>query len=175
LNMFSESDKAHFETQLSEAYAMQQLGAKQCPKCYTYCMPFKQGQRVMGCICKLKFCFLCAHPWKSTNSTNCCCGLCEGGCSLDKQELRILRASPLISTPMDYCKVRGVPKVRACPCCGTLVEHSGACKHMTCIAPGCKTSYCHICVRTKAEHTADNWNLAYPCEVAPIQTVIKRA
>jgi len=39
------------------------------------------------------------------------------------------------------------PSIRACPHCGALVQHTDACKHMTC--PACSREFCFICLRKK--------------------------
>ena len=41
------------------------------------------------------------------------------------------------------------PALRACPHCGGLVQHTGACKHMKC--PACSKEFCFICLSKRDE------------------------
>merc|ERR1712072_932434 len=134
-----------------EVYAVHKMGARQCSRCATFCLPYSAGQKKMYCRCRLTFCFECLHPWKSNNDSECNCGLCPQGCGV-QQILKILREAPLKEKPIAYCNVSNVPAYRACPKCGSLCEHIEACKHVTCTNPKCKTCFCFICVKTQAEH-----------------------
>ena len=74
------------------------------------------------------------------------------------------------------------PSLRACPHCGGLVQHTGACKHMTC--PACSKEFCFICLskRDDTSRSALSWlpllgqtgwqcgRYNTPCAPAPRQT-----
>ena len=75
------------------------------------------------------------------------------------------------------------PLLRACPHCGGLVQHTGACKHMTC--PACSKEFCFICLSKRENNTSrgamswlsllgqTGWQCGRyntPCAPAPRQT-----
>lgn len=173
LGIFTSKDERFIESKLSENYVMQVEGAKQCPQCMSFGVPADKGKKRVACgYCGLQFCWRCLHAWKSANTRDCHCGQCVGACGRHDQALRILREAPPAAHLIAYCKVGGVPSARACPGCGTVTEHAGGCKHMTCHI--CSTEYCFICLKTKVEHQAGpyDWHHSRPCPVAPVQTVI---
>eukprot|EP00440_Ansanella_granifera_P069818 gb/GFBE01075746.1/.p1 GENE.gb/GFBE01075746.1/~~gb/GFBE01075746.1/.p1 ORF type:complete len:403 (+),score=38.21 gb/GFBE01075746.1/:1-1209(+) len=168
LNMFSVGDMALFEDKLSELVAVQDLHAIPCPHCQSWGCPTLKRQNVVHCcICRSRYCALCGHPWMSSDDNfTCYCGLCEEGCGSVAGTLQILRDSALVRGCLPNVLV---PKTRACPHCGSLNEYMGGCKHMVC---KCGTHYCQLCIRAHAEHSEEEWNIAFPCPVAPIQTTV---
>lgn len=68
-----------------------------------------------------------------------------------------------------------VPNIRACPKCAMMLQHTTACKHMTCGRnghsglwigdQGCKHQFCFICLQNWAGHNSSN------CRVHPPQVM----
>eukprot|EP01084_Bolivina_argentea_P246030 411826_1 len=64
--------------------------------------------------------------------------------------------------------VSGVPEIRLCPECGTLITHTEACKHMHCIQ--CENSFCFVCLALY--DVQKGWpcgSYSDVCPIAPIQ------
>lgn len=110
------------------------------------------------------FCWQCRQEWKGPGPRS---DGCENvGC---RNPLDILANCPSIN----FKDVKGVdncPSIRACPNCGTLLEHNEQyCKSLTCTR--CKTKFCFVCLSVTQEC------LKAPYEkclngVAPRQTAI---
>ncbi|XP_065914086.1 uncharacterized protein [Dysidea avara] len=60
------------------------------------------------------------------------------------------------------------PSLRACPHCGALVQHTEACKNMTC--PACSKGFCFICL--KPRNSSGVLPCGSACSPAPRQTSI---
>uniref|UniRef100_A0A3B3C6M8 RING-type domain-containing protein n=1 Tax=Oryzias melastigma TaxID=30732 RepID=A0A3B3C6M8_ORYME len=128
--------------------------------------------RVRCQVCSKKkkdfdFCWQCLKEWKGPHPRS---DRCENdGCY--SEALRTLRNCPNIIFE-SVIKVRGCPSIRACPTCGSLVQHSSQyCKSIVC--PRCKVKFCFVCLKimTECTETSDPYE---PCSsgVAPRQTSI---
>jgi hypothetical protein len=62
------------------------------------------------------------------------------------------------------------PSIRACPSCGSLIEHGGQCKHMACKA--CSKEFCFVCLRIRDGRSWSCGSYDTACSVAPRQTTI---
>lgn len=130
----------------------------QCPKCTA-----EQGRPI-------EFCWVCLRPWEEGNQRTCGNANCTGK---DPRLQHLQRCQT-----KRIGKVEGVPTVRCCVKCGTLIQHKNKCKHMVC---KCGYAFCFICLKPKAEKSTnylefgDEWQCgdAYDsCEVAPRQQFI---
>ena len=143
----------------------------ECPGCHNFCERLKETDRCVVCrICSKKkgkafnFCWDCKKEWIG-NPTNKECG--NAKCSV-QEILEKLRSCP--ETEIGYIKGLMVPSLRACPSCGSLIEHGGSCKHMKCII--CSKKFCFVCLRIR---DGDLWpcgSYNTRCNVAPRQTAI---
>lgn len=86
-------------------------------------------------------------------------------CSGEDKRLKALRDSPR----KKIGSVEGCPALRACVFCGTLIEHTEACKHMHC---RCGKDFCFICLKPRESSGWKCGGSSDPCPVAPIQTMI---
>uniref|UniRef100_A0A3B3D9Q4 Probable E3 ubiquitin-protein ligase ARI8 n=1 Tax=Oryzias melastigma TaxID=30732 RepID=A0A3B3D9Q4_ORYME len=113
------------------------------------------------------FCWQCLKEWKGPHPRS---DRCENdGCY--SEALTTLKNCPNIVFE-SVIKVRGCPSIRACPTCGSLVQHSSKyCKSIVC--PRCKVKFCFVCLKimTECTETSDPYE---PCSsgVAPRQTSI---
>jgi hypothetical protein len=171
--------------QLNRAYILRPTAdIRQCAACQTYCTrDFSEEwvgnrNRVVCRVCTRKsetvieFCWLCGLRWISGDDAHCGNASCDG----PQRSLRVLANCPLMTKP-DYMK--GCPSTRACPRCGTLIEHNEGCKHMTCTR--CGLEFCFICLRVKRPEADGGWPAscrspygygAAACRVAVRQTTI---
>ncbi|EXX59915.1 ubiquitin-ribosomal 60S subunit protein L40B fusion protein [Rhizophagus irregularis DAOM 197198w] len=81
-----------------------------------------------------------------------------------------LRALGVQECPQQVGNVSGVPSCRACPRCGTIIEHDRNCKHMKC---PCDQHFCFICLSLRDPQTG--WSCGVfnsVCNIAPVQTTI---
>ena len=85
----------------------------------------------------------------------------------DAERLAILRDCGKVK--VNFVKIE-VYKKRACPHCGSLIEHAEGCKHIQC--KQCKTEFCFICLRRRKERSLLCGDFSTECTLAPIQTVI---
>jgi len=86
---------------------------------------------------KVKYCWECRREWRGNGYK---CGYED--CDWEEQQLLTLANC----TTKTIAKVAGCPAVRACPRCGTLIQHEEKCKHMTC---KCGCSFCFVCLKEK--------------------------
>ena len=90
----------------------------------------------------------------------------NAGCSNEDKSLKVLRDSP----KKKIGEVEGCPSFRACVFCGTLIEHTEACKHMHCCR--CGKDFCFICLKPKESSGWKCGGSGDSCPVAPVQTMI---
>ena len=112
------------------------------------------------------FCWECKKEWKGSPS-NKECG--NDRCS-QEEVLEKLKNCPL--KDIQYLKGLQAPSIRACPTCGTLIEHADKCKHVTCKV--CKVEFCFVCLRICSEGSSFCGRYYTPCKVADRQTKIPR-
>ena len=120
----------------------------ECPSCHTFCERMKESDRCLMCrICTKSngkafyFCWDCKQEWIGSPYNKKC-----GNDACNAEEiLNKLKNCP--ETEIGYLKGLKVPSIRACPYCGSLIQHGGACKHMTCKA--CTKEFCFVCLRIR--------------------------
>ncbi|XP_038126349.1 putative E3 ubiquitin-protein ligase ARI6 [Cyprinodon tularosa] len=143
---------------------------RKCPGCMSHVARQNEFNLCVSCKeCTAKkgrqyeFCWQCLREWKGPKPR---WDSCENeGCS--NTVLQTLQTCPDTTIAFISC-----PSIRACPTCGSLLEHKGNhCKHLTC--PRCKVKFCFVCLKTFNECSKTSGILA-PCSsgVAPRQTVI---
>ena len=145
----------------------------ECPSCHNFCEQMKESDRCLQCrICtKVKgkpyyFCWDCKREWIGS-PYNKKCG--NDSCNAD-EILTKLKNCP--ETTISYLKGLRVPSIRACPSCGSLIEHGGQWKHMTCKA--CSKEFCFVCLRIRDGGSWSCGSFNTMCSVAPRQTVVPR-
>jgi len=151
-----------FDKRISENYLNKAAGRMQCPGCNIWGFRTDTRSNRMKCTyCSVKkgkpyeFCWSCSNKWIGGSG----CG--NAGCDGRDKRLRIL----------EECLEKQIenitaPSMRGCPGCGTVIEHTDKCKHMTCV---CGYSFCFFCLQPRV---ATGWKCrAYgnDCKVAPRQ------
>uniref|UniRef100_A0A3P9H8W6 RING-type domain-containing protein n=1 Tax=Oryzias latipes TaxID=8090 RepID=A0A3P9H8W6_ORYLA len=102
------------------------------------------------------FCWQCLKEWKGPQPRTDHCD--NDGCI--SEALRTLRTCPDI-TFESVGGVKGCPSIRACPTCGSLVQHSSKyCKSIVCAR--CKVKFCFVCLKIMTEYES---NLRVRCQV----------
>ncbi|XP_069109325.1 uncharacterized protein [Argopecten irradians] len=85
-------------------------------------------------------------------------------CTDEDPILKILKEAPL----KEIVGLKGCPSIRACPKCGSLIEHIKDCKHMVCV---CGQEFCFICLNKPGAYS--NYCCGFfKCTIAPIQDMI---
>ncbi|XP_015247251.1 PREDICTED: probable E3 ubiquitin-protein ligase ARI8 isoform X2 [Cyprinodon variegatus] len=154
--------------------AINASNTRRCPGCMSHVARQNKLNLCVGCkVCTAKkgrqyeFCWQCLREWKGPKPRM---SRCENeGCS--NTVLQTLQTCPDIVFDT-VIGITGCPSIRACPTCGSLLEHKrNHCKHLTC--PQCKVKFCFVCLKTFAECSRTS-GISAPCSsgVAPRQTVI---
>ena len=156
-----------YEQRLAENYARRALGVQECPGCESLCIKKNKVDQVVRCpVCTKKngaafdFCWSCKNP---STTEHCLMRDCDAQDPRLKY-LKTCEKKVIIQVP-------NCPSLRACPTCGVLIEHTGACKHMIC--QGCDTEFCFICLKKRRKirgWQCGSWNST--CRPAPVQTTI---
>ncbi|CAG8623819.1 24936_t:CDS:10 [Cetraspora pellucida] len=165
IGLLTDEECKYFEAKISENYSRRAFGVQECPQCSTFCeRSDKDRSSVICLICSRKpgvkeyaFCWYCLHQVYSLCSYRCTNNLCGG---VDPR-LAILKNA----ITKKVGNVSGVPSCRACPKCGTIIEHDSKCKHMIC---PCEQQFCLYDPTT-------GWKCGEfnsPCTIAPVQTVL---
>ena len=158
---------------LSRNYCISDPHISECPGCTSYCERINELKKCVVCRhCSNKkgkqfhFCWDCKREWLGSVS-NKDCG--NDKCNLE-EILENLKAAPL--KEIAYLGGLKAPSMRACPTCGTLIEHAERCKHITCTV--CKVQFCFVCLRICSEGSSFCGNYSTKCSVANRQTVLPR-
>ncbi|XP_072232511.1 uncharacterized protein [Leuresthes tenuis] len=168
--LLTPEEKKHFERTM----ALNATDSRSCPGCKSSVarqILFNLSVRCKVCTAKrgraYDFCWQCMREWKGPQPRS---DRCENdGCS--DLSLQTLRTCPDIV----FERVKGVtgcPSIRACPTCGSLLEHgNNNCKHLLC--PQCKVEFCFVCLKIFTECMKTS-SISGPCSsgVAPRQTFI---
>ena len=156
---------------MSLNYCQNDPNISECPKCHNFCERINVSHRCLICrICTKRegssyhFCWDCKREWIG-NPTNRRCG--NDKCNAE-EILEKLKSCP--KTEIGYLEGVMVPSIRVCPSCGSLIEHGGKCKHMTCKA--CLKEFCFVCLRIRDGRSWACGGYNTPCSVAPRQTTI---
>ena len=158
---------------LSKNFIASDPTISECPGCRNYCVRKDESTNRVYCriCCKLgkthTYCWQCLKPWNNSDS-KIQCG--NGGCNTASL-LHILRDAPLKHLCFLPRNMK-VPSIRACPECGSFIEHKRGCKHMTC--KDCKTKFCFVCLRKKEDDSGWHCSNTSVCPVAPVQEKLPR-
>ncbi|XP_056224420.1 probable E3 ubiquitin-protein ligase RNF144A-A [Seriola aureovittata] len=149
------------------------LDTKLCPGCSTFVRKETSNLSVRCTVCTAKrgrvyeFCWQCLREWKGPAPRS---DRCENdGCC--NESLKTLKNCPDI-TFESVTGVTGCPSIRACPTCGSLVQHSKKhCKSIVC--PRCRVKFCFVCLKL-AEECFKTSKISGQCSsgVAPRQSSI---
>ncbi|KAL5014693.1 hypothetical protein ScPMuIL_008963 [Solemya velum] len=154
----SDRENSSIEEKLSENALSKNQNVRQCPVCMSWSKrENEENTRVRCRYCKVRgeektdFCWNCLKTWVAEGN-----GFCGNpGCSSEDEALVILRNCGEKTINGVSC-----PSKRACPNCGTLMQHAFGCSIMKCCQ--CKTEFCFICL----QHAVYGHK---PCNLAPIQ------
>lgn len=159
--MLSKSEKNKLEEKFSRNFIELNIRMKECPKCGFYLQKKDIFQKKTKCMnCKYFFCWCCFKEWVNSENGN----KCSVDCGIDLALLKIF-----LKTKKQIGKVAGVPQMRCCPKCLELIEHSEACKHVTC--KRCSTNFCFVCLKSQMNGVWQCGNYSDPCEIAPRQPI----
>lgn len=160
--LLSKSEKNRLEERFSMNFIDLNIRMKECPSCCLYLEKKDIFQKKTKCTnCHYIFCWCCFKKWNVTEQNNSCGDM---DCGMDLALLKLfLKAKKKIG------KVAGVPQMRCCPKCSELIEHSDACKHVSC--KKCLNSFCFVCLKSQLNGVWQCGNYADPCEIAPRQPI----
>ncbi|CAG8725126.1 10611_t:CDS:2, partial [Funneliformis caledonium] len=159
LGLLTDDECKYFESKISENYSIRAFGAQECPQLLLTPSAISSAPHSNG---EYAFCWYCLHEVKGTEGYRCNNDLCGG---IDPR-LAILKNA----VKKKIVDVSGVPSCRACPKCGTIIEHDDRCKHMKC---PCDQEFCFVCLRLRDPQTG--WpcgTSSTVCDIAPVQTTI---
>lgn len=142
----TEGEQTYFELKMSLYAATQYCDMKECPGCRSFVERCSLDSLRVHCpICtKMKkqncdFCWQCGREWTESENSSMKCGyaLCE------HPDLPAIRNAPSVTIGELQ-----VPNRRACPTCGSVIEHKPqGCKFICCFH--CKKEFCFICLESK--------------------------
>ncbi|XP_007551445.1 E3 ubiquitin-protein ligase RNF19B-like [Poecilia formosa] len=168
--LLTPEEKKNFEKMMKINSAV----SRKCPGCKSFVVKQDELNLCVSCTaCAEKkgrpyeFCWQCQRKWKGPKPRS---DRCENdGCS--NTALQTLRTCPEIVFDTVW-GISGCPSIRACPTCGSLLEHKrNHCKHLYCAR--CEVKFCFVCLKTFAECSKTS-HISGPCSsgVAPRQTEI---
>ena len=146
--LLNDEERKYFESKMSEYAASQYCDMKECPKCRSFIERIDlENLRVTCSVCKEKnkscpdFCWNCLENWSGEMKSAFQCGnpKCE------HPKLPSVRDCDMFTL-----NGKQVPTRRACPTCGTVVEHDQTgCKFIIC--PRCNKEFCFMCLEFQEE------------------------
>lgn len=169
LAALTEDEKEEFEDKIAKNHLFKGLGIQECPKCKSMVERKDKKDVQLRCtVCSEKdgktyeFCWHCLKEWYNQNSRTQCG---NADCSGEDKRLKALRECPRKKIGV----VEGCPCYRACIFCGSLIEHTEACKHMHC---RCGKDFCFVCLKPRDNNGWKCGGSGDSCLVAPVQTMI---
>lgn len=172
--LLSDAEKQYFETKMSEYAAHTVCDYRECPGCSTFIERLDNTNLRVHCeICTEKkgknyeFCWNCSEEWTGTaRGSNIKCR---------NRDCEHPSLSAIRNAPMMTINGQRVPKCRACPTCGYVVEHSGGSCCKMCVCPQCKKEFCFLCLLSSdacLKTAPGSHHRECKKDVAPKQTVI---
>uniref|UniRef100_A0A3B3TJS0 RING-type domain-containing protein n=1 Tax=Poecilia latipinna TaxID=48699 RepID=A0A3B3TJS0_9TELE len=157
--LLTPEEKKNFEKMMKINSAV----SRKCPGCKSFVVKQDELNLCVSCTaCTEKkgrpyeFCWQCQRKWKGPKPRS---DRCENdGCS--NTALQTLRTCPEIVFDTVW-GISGCPSIRACPTCGSLLEHKrNHCKHLYCAR--CEVKFCFVCLKTFAECSKTS-HISGPC------------
>ncbi|XP_023252618.1 potential E3 ubiquitin-protein ligase ariadne-2-like [Seriola lalandi dorsalis] len=172
--LLTPEEMEYFEKALASNAIKDYFDAKSCPGCSTSVVRKETFNLRVRCVVCTKngrrayeFCWQCLKEWKGPAPRS---DRCENdGCC--NEPLKTLKNCPDIIF-QSVTGVSGCPSIRACPTCGSLVEHDRTkCKNVVCTQ--CRKEFCFVCLKLSVECLKTSRHFI-PCSsgVAPRQTSI---
>ncbi|XP_047465499.1 uncharacterized protein DDB_G0292642-like isoform X1 [Mugil cephalus] len=163
--LLTPEEKKYFKEILALNYFRENIETKPCPGCTSSVVRAKGSNLLVCCtVCTATrrqpydFCWQCLREWKGPRTRSDRCDN-DGCCNLS---LETLKTCPDVV----ISGVAGCPSIRACPTCGSLLEHTKLhCNNVVC--PRCSVEFCFVCLET-----SDECDMDCLCAVAPRQTSI---
>ncbi|KAL5014378.1 hypothetical protein ScPMuIL_008648 [Solemya velum] len=153
------AENSGLEEKLSLNMVSKDKDVRQCPNCMALSKRESTSHNRVRCRYCLKkrqktdFCWACLKTWANEGTDYCG----NPGCSSEEDTLAILRKCGTKKINDE----NNCPSRRACPKCGSIIEHIDKCSMMIC--PPCGEEFCFICLKiTKYGHK--------PCNLVPRQT-----
>ncbi|KAM9424789.1 uncharacterized protein KZ484_004777 [Pholidichthys leucotaenia] len=172
--LLTPKEKEHFKNTMASNAKREHLDIKMCPQCRSSVVKEDKSNLNVCCeVCTVtrgrayEFCWHCLREWKGAKPRSDRCE--NNGCC--NPSLKVLTTCPLVNFE-EVEGVTGCPSIRACPTCGSLVEHSQRfCKCIIC--PRCNVEFCFVCLKLAREclGTSNAYNLC-GSGIAPRQTHI---
>lgn len=158
VGVLTKEERNEFENGFAKNLILVLLKAKSCPQCSNLVMKGDNisTDRVSCFKCKNDFCWICMKQWKGGVPKGCG----NFGCGSPEEQIQILASCKLKDIGS---KIKGVPEIRACPACKTMINHASDCKHMTCY--NCKESFCFMCLSVKPKDK--DWICGGPYDPCP--------
>lgn len=167
----TDEETALIQECLSRNYCRSDPKISECPGCTSFCVRINESKRCTSCrYCANRkgrafyFCWDCKKEWIG-EPRNEYCG--NDKCT-NEEILEKLRTCP--EKDIKYLRGLKAPSLRACPNCGSLIQHADACKHVTC--KECKVKFCFVCLRICYEGSSFCGSYNVQCSVAERQTKI---
>ncbi|XP_040887010.1 ankyrin repeat and IBR domain-containing protein 1-like [Toxotes jaculatrix] len=172
--LLTQEEMKYFENAMAFNAPRNKPPSKPCPGCQSAVVRESKSNLSVRCtVCSAKkgrtyeFCWQCLREWKGPRPRSDRCDN-DGCCNESLKTLKICPEIVFESIP----EITGCPSIRACPTCGTLLQHSKKhCKNIVC--PRCKVEFCFVCLKLTREclRTSD-YHVNCSGGVAPRQTSI---
>ncbi|KAK9951822.1 hypothetical protein ABG768_017697 [Culter alburnus] len=165
-------ERKYFEKTLGKRKIKTFVEFKDCPSCGMFVEREDVSNLSVECsICTTRtgrtyeFCWQCLKQWKGSRPRADQCD--NEGCTKD---LKLLKNCEMIT--LTSVKNIRVPSIRACPTCGTLIEHTTEnCKNIECY--NCGVEFCFSCLKITTECLKTSTHFSECSDgVAPRQTSI---
>ncbi|XP_069106533.1 uncharacterized protein [Argopecten irradians] len=165
----TDDESEFFSRKMTKVFIENSNDIRECPICRIPSTRNNPNDKQVECVnCKKDGKAAYTFCWE-------CNVLCDK--SHDCKRYKIKHAQDILDNcervTMSYSSIPNVPKVRACPNCKVLIEHTGGCKTMDCGNPTCKLTFCFSCLKPKKENGGlQCGNYESKCIVAPVQKLV---